>query len=148
MPQIDLILKSLKELVSGTAALAVLLPGGLHHGQRVDAASVKPFGTLLIEQENVQKNTSGTDIVDYFVLLKVYVLQDGLRTGEILRIFHAYFDRMSGLPSLDPDLARFSLIFPGTSKVEEDKDEEFGKDIIVGSTRWLLRLEEMQPSIA
>jgi len=149
MPQVETILTSLKSLVAGEPVLAVLLPGGLHHGERVQAEVVKPFGTLLVEQENIQKNTSGTDIVDYFVRLKVYVLQDGLRAGEILRIFHRYFDRISGLPSLDPDLARFLLIFPGSKQtVEEDKHEEFGKDIIVGKTRWLIRLAEIQPSIA
>jgi len=149
MPQIDTILKSLKEIVAGEPALVVLLPGGLHHGERVQADVVKPFGTLLVEQENIQRNTSGTDIVDYFVLLKIYVLQDGLRCGEILRIFNTYFNRISGLPSLDPDLARFTCIFAGSKQtVVEDKHEEFGKDIIIGKTRWLIRLLEMQPSIA
>lgn len=148
MSQIDTILKSLKELFAGQAELVVLLPGGLHHGTRVQLDTVKPFGTILVELDNIQRNTSGTDLVDYFVLLKVYVSEQAGRAGEILRIFHTYFDRISGLPSLDSDLARFLLIFAGTSKVEEDTGEEFGKDIIVGSTRWMLRLEEFQPSIA
>lgn len=149
MPQIDAILISLKQLVAGEPALAVLLPGDLHHAERVPADTVKPFGTLLVEQEDIQRNTSGTDLVDYFVLLKVYVSQDGLRAAEILRIFNTYFNRISGLPSLDPDLARFLLIFAGQKQnVVKDKDEEFGKDIIIGSTRWLIRLEEIQPSIA
>ena len=147
MSQIDHIIKSLQEIVSGTAALATTLPGGLHHGQTLDDLSDLPYGTLLVEQENSQQHTSRVAIVDYFVILKVYVSERVDRAGEIVRVFYQYFNRISGLPSLDATQARFVLISPGAAKVEEDKSERFGKDIIVGSARWLLRIEEFQTEI-
>jgi len=148
MPQVDQIIKSLMEAVSGTTALATSIPGGLRHGNRVPGDTVKPFATLLVEEASRQGHSSRVWIVDYVVNLKVYTAERVDQAGQILRTFHKYFDRLSGLDSLDLTEARFLLIAPDSKQtVEEDKSEEFGKDIIVGTTRWLLRIEEFQTAI-
>ena len=145
--QIDTIVKSLKGIVSGTAALATLLPGGLSHGKRVNPEAVKPFGSLIVEEQKRVFNSSGVSLATYLVTLRVYVSEKIGRAGEILGIFHDHFDRLRSLPSLDEDEAKLVLIFPGKSRINEDDDVVLGKDVILAETDWTIKLAEYQSAI-
>ncbi len=147
MSQIDKIAESFGQVFSGTVALAETLPGEIHHGDRVEPDTLKPFGTLRVKETGRVRNSSGVALVAYEANLKIYVLEDTSRTGEILRIWHHYFDRLLSLPAVDLEQARLVLIFPKISKTYEDKKEEFGRDIIVGETAWGLKLSEYQQTI-
>ena len=140
--QIRNLMKSLRESFSSTPQLAVLLPGDLHHGDRANRDAIKPYGLLTVTLKEEEEDTSGWSVVDYDVVLRVYVSMDSDRAGEICRIFHSYWDRLADLSALVVSEARLLLIHPGPSKVIEAPEDEFGRDIIEATTSWLVKLQE------
>jgi hypothetical protein len=49
---------------------------------------------------------------------------------------------------LQAETAKFILIHPtGESEIGEADNEELGKDVLLGSTSWLLKLSEHEPEL-
>lgn len=146
--QIQEIVRSLMELWSTTSELAATLPGELHHGTRAPRGILRPFGLLTAELSDLELHTSGVSLVTYLVTLQITADQQVGRVGEILTIFHRYWDRIARLPALDPDLAEFIRILPEPgSDIGETDQEELGRDTIVGTTAWTILVSETQPAL-
>ena len=145
--QIHEIARSLKEVTADTPELATLLPGGLHYGARASLGAVRPFATFYVDETERRYNSSGVSLVTYEVTLTVVVNEKIGTTGQILAMFHRYWDRLVSLPTLDADLAKLILIHPGSSELGEAADEDLGKDVILGSTTWTIKLSEHQPEL-
>jgi len=146
--QIHSIAKSLKEITADTALpLAKLLTGGLHHGARASRTALRPFGLLSVEEVERVSNSSGVSLVTYEVTLSVYVKELVGTAGSILETFHKYWDRITSLPALDPDVARLVLIHPGASELGEAAEEDLGSDIVLGITTWEIQLSEHNPEL-
>ncbi len=150
MSQIHNISLSLKNAMAAEPALVALFPdgaAGLQHGSRASLDANRPFGLLSIEELERVKNTSGVALVTYSVTLTVYADQRVNVVGNILEMFHRYWDRLVTLDRLDSDIARLVLIHPGTSELGEADEEDLGKDIIIGTTDWIFKLSEHQPEL-
>ncbi len=145
--QIHAIVQSLKDITSNTPALATLLPGNLHHGTDASIDAPRPFGLLNVVQTESIGNSSGVRLVSYLVTLTVIVDERVTRIGNILDVFSGHWSRITSLPSLDPDLARFVAIAPTDAELGETEDENLGKDTLLGVTAWELKLSEHSPAL-
>lgn len=160
--QIHTIIKSLNTIAteedgSMAAALATAgFVGKLHHGNRAAASGApgdgggdKPFALINCEEVDSEANSSGVKLVTYLVTLTVVADQKIETVGPILELYHRYWDRLVGLPDLDPDLAKFVLIHPTPtpSEIGEAEREDLGQDVLLGVTSWLLKLSEHQPEL-
>ena len=141
------IARSLKELTADTPELVTLIPGGLHYGARASLDAVRPFGTFTVKETGRRYNSSGVALVTYEIELTVIVNELIETAGNILNMFHRYWDRMVELPALDSDLARLVLIHAGESELGEAEDEDLGKDVVLGVTSWTIKLSEHQPEL-
>lgn len=154
MTQIHKILESLDAIASDDPMASALADagfvGGLHHGSDASRDEDHPFGLLNATEVESQGNSSGVRLVTYRIDLTVVVDESNDVTGNLLALFHRFWDRLSGpdaLPSLDSDLAKFVLIWPASAESGEDENQDLGKDILLGITAWTLRLSEHQPSL-
>jgi len=155
MTQIAKIIQSLDALATEDPLASALATagfvGGLHHGTDASRKEPKPFGLLNATQVDSEGNSSGVRLVTYRVDLTVVVEADNNVLGKILATFNHYWDRLYGqgaLPSLDPDYAKFVLIWPEASESGEAEEQTTeGKDILLGVTSWTLKLSEHQPAL-
>ncbi len=142
--QIHAIAQSLKEITASTEVLAALLPGELAFGERTKRGT-PPYGLLDVTGAESEGISAGVRLVTYDVVLTVVVAELIEQAGTILQTFHQYWDRITSLPSLNPDVARFVVIHPGASGMTEAPNKQLGKDVIEASTSWTLRLSESYP---
>ena len=150
MTQIHHIITALNAVAStnpmaGALATAGFV-GGLHQGTDTQRDALRPFGLLTAERVGGVPNSSGVSLVEYLVTLQVVVDEDANVAGEILGVFHRYWDRLLDLPAL-PDEADFVQMFPEQSEQGEDERQQEGKDIMLGVTSWTLELSESQPAL-
>ena len=145
--QIHEIARSLKEITASTPAISVLLVGGLHHGARASLNALRPFGLLGVSETGRIKNSSGVALVTYTVTLDVVIDEQVGTAGNILEMFHRYWDRITSLPTLEPAIARLVLIHPAESELGEAAEEDLGEDVLIGRTGWIIKLSEHQPEL-
>ncbi len=146
--QIAKIAQSLKELTATTPGIAELLTS-LGHGTRISPSATRPYGLISIDEIDRVKNSSGVALVTYEVTLSVYVTELVETAGNILEMFHRYWDRLTSLDALDPAIAKFILIHPTPtpSEIGEADREDLAQDVIVGITSWTIVLSEHQPEL-
>lgn len=143
--QIHAIAKSLREITNDTPVLAKLLPGEIAFGERTKREALAPYGLLDVSLAESEGISAGVKLVTYDVVLTVVVAEEIKEAGTILATFHHYWDRITFLPALNVDVAKFVLIHPGPSGITEAPDKQLGKDVIQATTSWTLRLSESYP---
>ena len=148
--QIHAIAQSLKSITASTPVLATKFPGGLWFGERAgsdtdEGEGLVPYGLLDVTLAGSENNSAKVKLVDYDVVLTVVVSELIEQAGAILETFHQYWDRITSLPALDVDVARFVVIHPEASGITEAPNKQLGKDVIEASTSWTLRLRESYP---
>jgi len=141
------IAKALKDLVASDARLAVMLPGDLHYG-RADTSAVRPFGTVMVEERGREYESGGGALVEYELTLTIYGKQSGWDVAEILQGFAAVMNMGGWLPVLPTGVGTVLSILPTGSTVTEDDTEEFGKDVMVGRSTWLMNLNVYETILA
>jgi len=141
------IAKSLKEITAATEALVEAIPGGLHHGSRAMLSATPPFGLLEVEKIDDEHNTSGVSLTTYRATLTIVVNERVGNVGDILAVFHSYWDRIATMDGLDATAAKFLLIHPEGGDIGEAENDELGKDTILGSSSWIIRLSEHQTEL-
>ena len=150
--QLHGIVQSLKEIAAANPMAAALGDAGLasttlHYGTRASRIALRPFGLLMVHEVERIKNSSGVALVAYEVSVQVLVDQRVNVAGDILAVFHRYWDRITSLPALDAAVARLVLIHPGDTEIGEAPEEDFGKDVILGTTTWTIKISEHQPEL-
>ncbi len=141
MSQADLILTSFKTRLLADEALPALLPGDLHHGERVDTKIVRPYGMMVVTETERESTSGNTALVKYEAVLRIIAGQDVTELGNIMRAFAAAFDLSFDLPDVDGNMV---MIYPMTSTIIEDNESEFGKDIVVGTMTWEVQISEIE----
>lgn len=146
--QIAKIAQSLKEVTADTPAIASLLTS-LGHGTRISPSAELPYGLIAIDEIERVFNSSGVALVTYEATLTVYVKELVETAGNILELFHRYWDRLNSLDALDSEIAKLVLIepTPAPTEIGEADREDLGKDVIVGITSWTIVLSEHQPEL-
>jgi len=153
--QLHGIVQSLKEIASQDPMASALVgaglvhtpPGGIHYGTRAMRTAARPFALLMVHEVERVKNSSGVALVAYEVSLQVFVDQRVNVAGNVLATFHKYWDRIASLPALDAAVARLVLIHPGDTEIGEAAAEDFGQDVILGTTTWTIKISEHQPEL-
>jgi hypothetical protein len=149
--QIHAIVQSLKQIASEAPMAAALgtagFVGDIEHGTDASIDAPRPFGLLTVAQTGVEGNSSGVRLVTYVAVLQVYGDENVTLIGNILNVFHRYWDQISGMPSLDPVLAKFVQIHPTTAELGETDDKNLGKDTLLGDTAWEIQIKETQPAL-
>ncbi len=135
--------KSFKELVATTPSLSVLLPGDLHHG-RADTKTTRPFGSFTVTELEREYESGLGALVRYDLTLTIYGKQRVREVGEILRDFAGVMNRGGWHPVFPGDVGSFLSIVPTGSTMMEDETEEFGKDVMVGRSSWLILVNEYE----
>ena len=138
MSQSHLIVKSFKDLVASTSGLNAALPGDLHHGVRVDTSIVRPFALIVVTEKD-RETFSGATLVTYEAALTIYGGQQVGVVGAAQQAFADVFNLSQSLPSV---VGQVVLIQPTQCEIEEDKDSEFGKDILIGKQKWDILIQE------
>lgn len=146
MTQILKIIESLKFITADTPAIAKQLTE-LQHGTRISSKMTRPYGLLSVKKVGSEGNTSGVLLVTYEATLTIYTDNQVKTPGNILEIFHRYWDRITRLPLLDSVTASFVLIAPNPepSEIGEEDREDLGNDVLLGITSWTIQLAEKQP---
>ena len=155
--QIANIAYALKEIAAENPMAAALIdaglsdPGGIHYGVRASRTSERPFAMLTVAELGRDEESHGVAEVEYEVALQVVCDQQVNLAGDILDMFHRYWDRATALSlPLDPSgepLADFVSIEPGQSEIGEADEKTLGRDVILGATSWTLILSEHRPSL-
>ena len=150
--QLHGIVQSLKTIASQDPMAAALGDAGLasvdlHYGTRASRTALRPFALLMVHEVERVKNSSGVALVAYEVSVQVFVDQRVNVAGDILATFHKYWDRIASLPTLDADVARLVLIHSGDTEIGEAAEEDFGKDVVLGTTTWTIKISEHQPEL-
>ena len=141
------IAKAVKSLVSTNAELVAMLPGDLHYG-RADTSAIRPFAAMEIEEREREYNSGGGALVQYDLTVTVYGKQRVRDVGEILQLFSAVVSREVGwLQAASDELGAVLSVVPTGSTLTEDETEEFGKDVMVGTTSWLIIINEYETSL-
>lgn len=149
--QLHGIVQSLKQIASEDPMAAALvtagLSGGIHYGTRAQRDASRPFALLMVNEVDREKNSSGVALATYEVSLQVIVSQRVNVVGNILACFHQFWDRVVSLPALLSTEAKLVLIHPGGTEIGEAAEEDMGKDVIIGTTTWTLKISEHQPAL-
>ena len=141
MSQSDLIITSFKTRLLADEALPALLPGDLHHGERVDTKIVRPYGMMVVTEKERESTSGNTAMVTYEAVLRIIAGQDVTELGKIMRAFSAAFDLSFDLPDIDGHVV---MIYPMSSTIIEDKESEFGRDILMGRMEWEVQISEIE----
>ena len=146
---IDLIGSALRDNATDEDVLVNALPGGLHYGARASRTGPRPFGVFSVTEVERVGNSSGAALVTYRVDLTAVVDELGEVAGTILRKFHTYWDRLTGLTRIAEADVRNKLVevHPGESEIGEADETEFGKDVMIGTTSWTMLISEHQPEL-
>lgn len=138
MSQLHYIIKSFRDLVAATDDLNNAIPGGLHHGDRVDTKTALPFARIEVQQVG-RETYSGGSIVDYRATVKITGTQKVGTIGAAQAAFSEAFDYSHNLPSVT---GRVVILWPEEATIVEDPESEFGEDILVSEQSWLISIQE------
>lgn len=143
-----LIARAVKDRVTANAQLSALLPGDLHYG-RADTSATRPFAAMTVKERNREYDSGGGALVQYELTITIYGKQRASNVGEILQVFSALLSREVGwLQVVADQLGAVLSIVPSESDLTEDDTEEFGKDVMVGRTAWIIIVNEYETILA
>ena len=141
-----LIAESFREIAEGSTTLNEDLPGGIYYGARGEVDNpVYPLALLQVREHSREYNSGGGALVDYEVMLTVFSKQAQTYPGEITKHFASYFHtRRIFFPTIPPDTGRLIGMRLEAGTLEEDPDEELGRNAERASITWNVTLSERE----
>lgn len=145
-----LIAESFREIAAGSQDLLDALPGGIYYGSRAEAENVVyPMGLLQVREDDREHNSGGGSLATYEMMLTVFSPQGQQYPGEITALFANYFHtNRIYFPAIPADAGRLVHIREQAGTLDEDPDDEFGRDTDRASVAWQITLAEFVLSIA
>lgn len=139
-----LIAQSFREIAAGSQELVDVLRGGIYYGHRGEADDLLyPLGLLQVREGDREHNSGGGALVTYEIMLTVFSEQGQTYPGEITRLFGNYFHRNRiYFPTIPLDAGRLIHMTEEAGTLEEDPDDEFGRDTDRASITWTVMLSE------